>query len=180
MTRSSPLPTDSRNREDCLRHAMDQAGRCVPSRTFALRLFASVLQILLREHKAMGAYEILEILNADGRGAQAGKLHAPAFLICRSCDLVLETGHSEAFPTRTASGASRLRRQRLKQKANARNAKRWRPHSEYEYRAVACPRPERSARRRNGAGSGLWILRKARLSRSSVRTDLERPPWCAA
>ena len=81
-----------------------------------------VLSILLEEHRAIGAYEILDILRAEGLGSQPpvayraldflikhgfahkierlnaftacshpGNTHAPAFLICRSCDLVAET-----------------------------------------------------------------------------------------
>lgn len=80
-----------------------------------------VLEILLSEHKAMGAYEILDILRADGLGSQppvayralefltkhgfAHRIerlnafiacshleepHAPVFLICGSCDRVVE------------------------------------------------------------------------------------------
>ena len=81
-----------------------------------------VLEILLAEHRAVGAYEILEILKAEGQNAQPpvayraldflvqngfahkverlnafiacthpGQSHAPAFLICRSCQRVAET-----------------------------------------------------------------------------------------
>jgi Fur family zinc uptake transcriptional regulator len=80
-----------------------------------------VLEILLSEHKAMGAYEILEILRAEGLGSQPPvayralefltrhgfahrverlnafiacshleNRHAPIFLICRSCERVVE------------------------------------------------------------------------------------------
>jgi Fur family zinc uptake transcriptional regulator len=82
-----------------------------------------VLEILLAEHKAMGAYDILEVLRAEGLGSQppvayraldfltrhgfAHRIerlnafiacshlddpHAPIFLICRSCDRVVEAG----------------------------------------------------------------------------------------
>ncbi len=81
----------------------------------------NVLEILLRDHRALGAYEILGGLKAKGRAAQppvayraldflvshgfAHKIehknafvacahpdtaHAPAFLICESCDVVAE------------------------------------------------------------------------------------------
>lgn len=80
-----------------------------------------VLEILLEEHKALGAYEVLQRLGAEGFGNQPpvayraldflveqgfahrirrlnafaacmhpGEAHAPAFLICKSCDAVAE------------------------------------------------------------------------------------------
>ncbi|MGY3439198.1 MULTISPECIES: transcriptional repressor [unclassified Marinovum] len=80
------------------------------------------LEILLTEHRAMGAYDLLEVLGKEGFGSQPpviyraleflvkhgfahkierlnafvgcvhpGADHAPAFLICRSCDAVAET-----------------------------------------------------------------------------------------
>ncbi|MCE8009461.1 transcriptional repressor [Aestuariivita sp.] len=80
-----------------------------------------VLEILLAEHRAMGAYDILDRLRAEGLGSQPpvvyraldflvenrfvhkierlnafiacdhpGEQHAPAFLICRTCDAVAE------------------------------------------------------------------------------------------
>ncbi|MFN7224939.1 MAG: transcriptional repressor [Paracoccaceae bacterium] len=89
-----------------------------------------VLEILLEGHKAMGAYDVLQRLAADGFGNQPpvayraleflvdqgfvhrirrlnafaacmhpGEAHAPAFLICRSCDMVAE---APAAPVRTA------------------------------------------------------------------------------
>lgn len=81
-----------------------------------------VLEILLEQHRAMGAYDILPILAEEGLGKQPpviyraldflttngfvhkierlnayiacshpGENHAPAFMICRECDLVVET-----------------------------------------------------------------------------------------
>lgn len=80
------------------------------------------LEILLQEHRAMGAYEVLEKLRDTGFGSQPpvayraldflvghgfahrierlnafvacghpGELHAPCFLICRDCSVVVET-----------------------------------------------------------------------------------------
>jgi len=80
-----------------------------------------VLEILLSQHKALGAYEILDQLAAEGQNAQPpvayraldflvsngfahkveklnayiacshpGAEHAPAFMICRGCNAVLE------------------------------------------------------------------------------------------
>lgn len=88
-----------------------------------------VLEILLREHRALGAYDVLEIL---GKGAQPpmayralgflvkngfahrierlnafvacahpGTDHSPAFLICRGCDAVAE---APSEPTRGRLG----------------------------------------------------------------------------
>ena len=89
-----------------------------------------VLEILLEEHRALGAYDVLQRLAADGFGNQPpvayraldflvehgfahrldrlnafvacmhpGEVHAPAFLICRSCNAVAE---APARPVRTA------------------------------------------------------------------------------
>lgn len=80
-----------------------------------------VLEILLEQHKAMGAYDVLQRLAKEGFGNQPpvayraleflvdqgfahrirrlnafaacmhpGEAHAPAFLICQSCDAVAE------------------------------------------------------------------------------------------
>lgn len=81
-----------------------------------------VMEILLEQHRAMGAYEILDVLRNEGIGSQppvvyraldflmnngfahkiertnsytacmhVGTDHAPAFLICRACEGVVET-----------------------------------------------------------------------------------------
>ena len=78
-----------------------------------------VLEILLEKHRALGAYEILEMLDKGAKPptayraldflvkhgfahrierlnafiacAHPGEEHSPAFLICRSCDAVAET-----------------------------------------------------------------------------------------
>jgi len=86
-----------------------------------------VLEILLEEHKAMGAYDVLARLVAEGYGNQPpiayraleflvdqgfahriqrlnafaacvhpGEDHAPAFLICRTCQSVAETSADAA------------------------------------------------------------------------------------
>jgi Fur family zinc uptake transcriptional regulator len=88
------------------------------------------LEILLEDHRAMGAYDVLQRLAAEGFGNQPpvayraldflvdqglahrirrlnaftacmhpGEAHAPAFLICRSCNMVAET---PAAPVRAA------------------------------------------------------------------------------
>lgn len=89
-----------------------------------------VLEILLEEHKALGAYDVLQRLAAEGFGNQPpvayraleflveqgfahrvrrlnafmacmhpGEAHAPAFLICKSCNSVAE---APAEPVRAA------------------------------------------------------------------------------
>ncbi|MEO1639325.1 MAG: Fur family transcriptional regulator [Pseudomonadota bacterium] len=94
-----------------------------------------VLEILLQEHKAMGAYAVLERLSEEGYGSQPpvayraldflvtngfvhkiarlnafiacahpGSEHAPAFMICRSCDTVAEA--STALPSGALSSAA--------------------------------------------------------------------------
>ncbi len=86
-----------------------------------------VLEILLQEHKALGAYTVLDLLRDAGFGSQPpvayraldflvkhgfvhkierlnafiacvhpGEIHAPAFMICRKCDLVAEASSSAA------------------------------------------------------------------------------------
>ena len=93
-----------------------------------------VLEILLESHKALGAYDVLQRLSAEGFGNQPpvayraleflvdqgfahrirrlnafaacmhpGEAHAPAFLICKSCDLVAE---APAAPVRAALEAA--------------------------------------------------------------------------
>lgn len=92
------------------------------------------LEILLEQHRAMGAYDVLERLAAEGFGNQPpvayraldfleehglahrirrlnaftacmhpGQAHAPAFLICRGCNLVAE---APAAPVRAALDAA--------------------------------------------------------------------------
>jgi Fur family transcriptional regulator, zinc uptake regulator len=92
------------------------------------------LEILLENHRALGAYEVLERLAADGFGNQppvayralefltdqglahriqrlnafaacmhTGEAHAPAFLICRQCNLVAEAAASPVIEALAAS-----------------------------------------------------------------------------
>lgn len=96
-----------------------------------------VLEILLSGHRALGAYEILDVLREEGLGSQPpvayraldflvkhgfahkierlnafiacthpGNSHAPAFLICRSCDLVAETVSDDSSNGRLGKAAS--------------------------------------------------------------------------
>lgn len=107
----------------CIADALSAAERRCATRS--LRLTAvrrQVLEILLQEHVALGAYDILEHLRQAGFKSQPpvayraldflvthgfahkverlnafiacsypGVSHSPAFMICRSCDVVAET-----------------------------------------------------------------------------------------
>lgn len=95
-----------------------------------------VLTILLTEHRAVGAYDILDVLRRDGVAAQPpvayraldflvsngfahkieklnayvacahpGQDHAPAFMICRSCDAVAEAQTEQSTLSRVAKSA---------------------------------------------------------------------------
>ena len=113
---------ESHDHASCIADGLAEAERCCAER--GVRLTPArrrVLEILLEEHRAMGAYEILDRLRAEGRGAQppvayraldfltaqgfahrieglnafiacahARDPHAPAFLICRTCERVTE------------------------------------------------------------------------------------------
>jgi len=111
------------------RHCADQGLRLTPVRQ-------RTLEILLDGHRALGAYDVLARLAADGLGHQPpvayraldflvkaglahkiealnaytacvhpGADHAPAFLICRSCQSVAET---DTTPARGRLGAAAL------------------------------------------------------------------------
>jgi Fur family zinc uptake transcriptional regulator len=102
-----------------------------------------VLEILLESHGAMGAYDVLGRLDAEGMGKQPpvayralsflvdqglahrieklnafvacshpGGVHAPAFMICRSCGTVAEAeaGTGGAFGRRAAEAGFRIER----------------------------------------------------------------------
>ena len=119
----------------CIADAMAAAEqRCA---TRSLRLTAvrrQVLEILLQEHVALGAYDILEHLRQAGFNSQPpvayraleflvtngfahkverlnafiacsypGESHSPAFMICRSCDVVAET---RSTPVKGTLGAA--------------------------------------------------------------------------
>ena len=98
----------------CVDDAMAAAeARCAASDLRLTPIRRRVLELLLAEHRALGAYDILGHLSAEGLGAQppvayraldflvkAGLAHriealnadhTPAFLICRSCQSVAES-----------------------------------------------------------------------------------------
>lgn len=106
----------------CASDALGRAEVMMATRTQRLTpVRRRVLQILLEAHRALGAYEVLNRLAAEGFGNQPpvayralefleeqglvhrirrlnafaacmhpGEAHAPAFLICRACNLVAE------------------------------------------------------------------------------------------
>ncbi|SEK26386.1 Fur family transcriptional regulator, zinc uptake regulator [Roseivivax marinus] len=113
---------EAHDHQDCIADAVAAAERlCAERKLQFTQVRQRVLEILLSEHKAMGAYEILDHLRAEGLGSQPPvayraldfltkhglahrierlnafiacthlqNAHAPAFLICRSCERVVE------------------------------------------------------------------------------------------
>jgi len=108
--------------KSCIADGVAAAAQSCAARNLQLtKVRQRVLEILLSDHKAMGAYEILDVLRAEGLGSQppvayralefltkhgfAHRIerlnafiacshlndpHAPIFLICRSCNRVVE------------------------------------------------------------------------------------------
>ena len=106
----------------CIKQAMRGVeSRCEAERLHLTPVRRRVLEILLAKHQALGAYEILDVLRAEGLVSQPpvayraldflvthgfahkieklnafvacahpGEEHAPAFLICRDCNGVVE------------------------------------------------------------------------------------------
>lgn len=128
-----PLGFTQHNHAICISEAISKAEtHCRASGAQFTPVRRRVLEILLQEHRALGAYEILDRLREEGLGSQPPVAyraldflvaqgfvhrierlnafvacahpqadHAPAFLICRSCDVVAET---RAAPERDAVG----------------------------------------------------------------------------
>ncbi len=114
---------DTHDHTECVGSGMTSAETyCVEHGLQFTPVRRRVLEILLSEHKAMGAYDILPTLAEEGLGKQPPVIyraldflvkhgfvhkverlnayiacthphsdHAPAFLICKSCDRVVET-----------------------------------------------------------------------------------------
>ena len=125
------MPSDAFNSHDhpvCIRDGLKAAERhCAEAGLQFTSIRRRVLEILLSDHKPLGAYDILDRLRDDGLNAQppmayraldflvthgfahrierlnafiacthkpnvaGGEPHTPAFLICRSCQRVVET-----------------------------------------------------------------------------------------
>lgn len=119
--------SDALARADAL--AAERGARLTPVRR-------RVLEILLEAHRAMGAYDVLQRLAAEGFGNQPpvayralefledqgfahrirrlnaftacmhpGETHAPAFLICRTCEKVAEAPAAPVLAALTAAAA---------------------------------------------------------------------------
>lgn len=113
---------DAQDHSDCISETLaDVEAHCATHKLQFTAIRRRVLEILLAEHRAIGAYDILDILRGEGHAAQPpvayraldflvkngfahkierlnafvacthpGETHAPAFMICRSCDTVTE------------------------------------------------------------------------------------------
>lgn len=122
MKKNRPLGFAHHDHSTCVQSAMQLAEDTCSARSLQFtKSRRRVLEILLTEHKAIGAYDILAHLSREGSPAQPpvayraldflvsngfahkieklnayiactnpGKDHAPAFLICRTCDAVAE------------------------------------------------------------------------------------------
>lgn len=124
------MPTDqtdmpafaSHDHNDCVSRVLDAAeALCQAQKIRLTPIRRQTLEILISEHKAMGAYDVLAALSARGQAAHPpvayraldflvthglahkiermaayvacahpGEGHRPAFLICRTCQLVAE------------------------------------------------------------------------------------------
>lgn len=114
---------DRHDHSSCIAEAIASVeARCAEKGLQLTPVRRRVLEILLQQHRAMGAYDILPMLAEEGLGKQPpviyraldfltsngfvhkierlnayiacshpGENHAPAFMICRECDLVVET-----------------------------------------------------------------------------------------
>ena len=117
-----PIGFSSHDHTHCITDNMAQIeARCAKEGLQLTSVRRRVLEILLHEHRALGAYDILDKLRSEGLGSQPpvayraldflvthgfahkierlnafvacahpGKVHDPAFLICRKCDGVAE------------------------------------------------------------------------------------------
>ena len=122
---------------DCSAEAMTRAEALVAQKGLRMTpVRRRTLEILLEGHRALGAYDVLQRLAAEGFGNQppvayraleflteqglahriqrlnaftacmhTGEAHAPAFLICRACNLVAEAA---AAPVQAALQVSAL------------------------------------------------------------------------
>lgn len=119
----------------CVNDAMSAAeAYCAENKLKFTPVRRRVFEILLSEHRAMGAYEILEILAKEGHGSQPpvvyraldflgkqgfvhkierlnafiacghmGTDHTPAFMICQTCNKVVEMENRPGIGMREAA-----------------------------------------------------------------------------
>lgn len=125
---SDPIGFQCTNHNLCKSTLLAQAqAHCTENGLRLTPVRQRTLEILLAEHRALGAYDVLARLAADGLGSQPpvayralnflvkagfahkiealnaytacvqpGADHSPAFLICRNCQTVAETGTAPA------------------------------------------------------------------------------------
>ncbi len=118
-----PIGFEQHDHTTCIQTALTSAeAHCADEGLQLTKVRRRVLELLLLEHKALGAYDILSTLNTEGLGSQPpivyraldflvangfahkieklnaysacchpGKSHAPVFMICRTCQAVVET-----------------------------------------------------------------------------------------
>lgn len=122
-----PIGFEEHDHSRCVRTALEVADEtCAQAGLRFTAVRRKTLEILLEEHRALGAYEILEKLREEGFGSQPPvayraieflvkngfvhkveklnafvacnkpqKPHSPTFMICRSCQLVVEAFSGE-------------------------------------------------------------------------------------
>ncbi|MCK0168864.1 transcriptional repressor [Jannaschia sp. S6380] len=67
----TPIGFETHNHSDCIDHAVAiVAARCEAEGLRLTPMRRRVLEILLQKHRAVGAYDILEVLRAEGQKAQ--------------------------------------------------------------------------------------------------------------
>ena len=123
-TCSDSLPFEKHDHDKCFEETIESVeDYCKLNDLRLTPVRRKVLELLLQEHKALGAYHILDLLRQAGFNSQPpvayraleflvnygfahkierlnafvacshpGKNHSPAFMICRKCDKVAETG----------------------------------------------------------------------------------------
>lgn len=129
---------DAHDHGVCIASALEAADRVCAEQGLRLTpVRRKVLTILLEAHKAMGAYDVLERLegaappvayraldfltrhgfahrierlNAYVACVHPGSEHDPAFLICRSCNVVSETTTNQAQDFPATSGGFAIER----------------------------------------------------------------------
>ncbi|GGH38248.1 ABC transporter ATP-binding protein [Cribrihabitans marinus] len=132
---AAPLGFQNHDHRACVAGALATAeSRCAADGLRLTPVRRKVLELLLQEHRALGAYAILDLLREAGFGSQPpvayraleflvengfvhkverlnafvacahpGRMHSPAFMICRLCEAVAE---APSAPARGAFGAA--------------------------------------------------------------------------
>jgi Fur family zinc uptake transcriptional regulator len=122
LSADAPLGFARHDHSACMHDALAAAeARCAEEGLRFTPVRRKVLELLLQQHRALGAYAILDMLRDAGFNSQPpvayraldfltahgfahkierlnafvacahpGKMHAPAFMICRECDAVAE------------------------------------------------------------------------------------------